>query len=491
MRSLRPALAAGLLLAASAGLVACGPARPTAGAAGSGASGSGAAGSGAAASAAAGSGAGTSGAVAARTAAAPGAAADWATYGGNPSRSGLAVGTPTFRGHLARRWTAHLDGDVYAQPLVVGGRVIVATENDSVYALAAGSGRLLWRRHLAAPVTTGLPCGDVSPSGITGTPVADVTSGRLFVTTFTASGGYHHTLWALDLTNGATVWRRPIDVPGSDPRAQQQRSALTLLGGRVYVAYGGLYGDCSDYKGRVAALPESGRGRLISFTAPVQREAAIWAPPGPVTLGGNLYVATGNGTPYRDVADSDSVVRLTAGLRQTGRFTPGNFATLSANDLDLGSTSPAVLPGGLLFQAGKEGTGYLLRAGHLGGTGGQIATVDLGDGAFGGDAVAGDTVFVACFQQLAAVRLTTGAGRRPALRVVWRAPVPAGPPVLAGGVVWDVTRQGRLLGLQAGTGRRVFTAATAPVGTSFPSLAVSGSRLFVPEGRLVVSYSGA
>jgi len=420
-------------------------------------------------------------------------AGDWPAYGGGPTRSGLAAGSPAYRGPLRRSWSVQVDGAVYAEPLVIGPRVIVATEDDTVYALASATGRVLWRRHLAAPVRAGLPCGDIEPSGITGTPVADVAAGRVFVTTFSATGGYHHTLWALDMADGATLWHRPIDLPGSDPRAQQQRSALALLDGRVYVAFGGLDGDCSDYKGRVAAIAESGSGPLLGFTTPTQREAAVWAPAGPVALDGSLYVATGNGTPFDAVDDSDSVLRLGPRLDLLGRFTPSDFATLSARDQDLGSTSPAVLPGGLLFQAGKQGVGYLLRADRLGGTGRQLASVGLGDGAFGGDAVVGDTVVVSCFDQLVALRVTPpSAARRAGLTVEWRvAGIEPGPPVVAGGVVWDVTRADELLGLRLTDGTRVMATATAPVVTSFPGLSVSAARLIVPEGTEVVSYLGA
>ena len=79
--------------------------------------------------------------------------------------------------------------------------------------------------------------------------MADAAAGRLWLVTFTAQPAYRHTLWALSLSTGATVSQRAIDLSGSDPKAQQERGALTLLGDRVYVPLGGLYGDCSDYKG--------------------------------------------------------------------------------------------------------------------------------------------------------------------------------------------------------------------------------------------------
>jgi len=120
-----------------------------------------------------------------------------------------------------------------------------------------------------------------------------------------------------------------------------------LLGSRVYVPFGGLYGDCSDYKGRVVGALIVGSGPLVTFTTPNQRQAGIWAPSGESVRDDSLYVATGNGTPYDQVDDSDSVLRLSPDLTVEDRFTPSNFESLSADDQDLGSTAPALLPAGL------------------------------------------------------------------------------------------------------------------------------------------------
>jgi outer membrane protein assembly factor BamB len=418
--------------------------------------------------------------------------AGWPTYDHDGARSGLSTSTPAFGGKLDRSWTRTVSGDVYAQPLVVGGKVVVATEADEVYDLSETTGRVAWRRTLASAVPGGLPCGNILPTGITGTPVADVAANRLFVVTFSTTGGYHHTLWALDLTTGRTVWDRTIDVPGTDTLAEQQRGALTLLDGRVYVPFGGLYGDCSDYKGRVASVEEATGDAFISFTTANQRQAGLWSPPGPAVRANSLYVATGNGTPYDQVDDSDSVLRLSPKLALVDRFTPTNYVSLSTDDLDLGSTSPVLLPDGLVFEAGKQGVGYLLDGTHLGGTGGQLASAQACDGGFGGAAVDGDTLFLSCFNQLAAIGITppTG-GHRAALRVEWRAPIGAGPPIIAGGIVWDVTRQNQLVGLRPATGHQVVAITTGAVVTSFPTLSASGSRLFVPEGNQVVTYTGA
>jgi outer membrane protein assembly factor BamB len=146
-------------------------------------------------------------------------------------------------------WTSDsLDGDIYAEPLIVGEKVLVATEQNSVYSLDIQTGKVLWQVSLGTPVPRAdLSCGDIDPSGITSTPVADYTTGRLYVVARIQPN--HHELFVLDSQTGAIASHRPGDPPGADPRVQQQRSALALSNGRVYVAFGGLYGDCGSYNG--------------------------------------------------------------------------------------------------------------------------------------------------------------------------------------------------------------------------------------------------
>ena len=417
--------------------------------------------------------------------------ADWPTYDRTADRSGVSVSSPAV-GSVRSSWTVSVDGPVYAQPLIVGSEVIIATENDTVYALDASTGAVRWSRHLASPVPSGLPCGNIDPSGITGTPVADVAAGRLWFVTFTSQPTYQHTLWELNLATGQTVAQRPIDLSGSDPKAQQQRGALTLLGSRVYVPFGGLYGDCSDYKGRVVGAPTSGSGPLVSFTTANQRQAGIWAPAGESVRDNSLYAATGNGMPFDQIDDSDSVLRLSPSLQVEDRFTPSNFESLSADDQDLGSTAPALLPDGLVFQVGKQGIGYVLNGSHLGGTGGELTSANVCEGGFGGDAVDGSTVVFSCYQSLRAIQITPGVhGAAPSLRVLWTVTGKnPGPPIIAGGVVWDLSGKGALAGYRLSDGRSVFTAQTPAPDTDFPSLSASGTRLVVPEGTKVVSYLG-
>src|SRR5262249_19591856 len=149
----------------------------------------------------------------------------------------------------------------YAEPLVIDGKVIVATENDSIYALDAQTGQVKWHVNEGHPVPlSDLPCGNINPLGITGTPVYDPQTGLIFAVAEVK--GPAHILFGADLQTGQVKVRRIVDPPGIDPRAYQQRAALALSGGRVYIAFGGLYGDCGHYQGLVVASNTDGAGSL-------------------------------------------------------------------------------------------------------------------------------------------------------------------------------------------------------------------------------------
>ena len=143
--------------------------------------------------------------------------ANWTTYHGDNARTGDGPSSNFTSIQLAWKST-RLDGSVYAEPLILGNAVFVATEGDTVYSLDAGTGTVLWQTHLGTPVPGGqLPCGDINPSGVTGTPVIDASTETLYVVAFVS---LHHVLFALDLRSGACtiaaerrphvpVWLRP------------------------------------------------------------------------------------------------------------------------------------------------------------------------------------------------------------------------------------------------------------------------------------------
>jgi outer membrane protein assembly factor BamB len=282
---------------------------------------------------------------------------------------------------------------------------------------------------------------------VTGTPAYDPRSRLLFVAAELRGAG--HELFALDPSTGRVVWRRALPLRGSDPRAMQQRAALTVDGSEVLVAFGGLEGDCGDYHGTVVGVPTDGRGPLRSYVVPTRREGGIWAASGPaVDAAGRLYVAVGNGSSTTRYDGSDSVLELSPALHLLGFFAPSDWRQDNAGDADLGSTGPEPIPGGRLVAAGKAGIVYLLDGGRLGGVGGQLAETS-GCVSYGGMASAGDTVFLPCNS---GVRELVVTGQR--LSWGWAAPAgAAGSPVLGGSTVWTLDAQtGTLFGLAASNG---------------------------------------
>lgn len=376
-------------------------------------------------------------------------AAAWPVYHRDALRSGLDSAFPVPASNLQVAWRRSLDGAVYGQPLVVDGRVIAATENDSVYAIDPATGRVEWRTHLGTPVPLrSLPCGNIDPLGITGTPAFDPASGSLFVVAEVS--GPRHVLFALDPASGAVRWSRDVDLAGHEPRVHQQRTALAVGNGYVYFGYGGLAGDCGAYRGAVVGVPVSGRGDTIAYEVPVRREGGIWATGGPVLdPRGDVYVSVGNGSSTSSYDGSDSVLELSATLRLRSRFAPTTWADDNAADLDLGSLSPVLLPGGWVFIAGKRGVGYTLRQGDLGGIGGQVASARV-CAAFGAAAVQGSTVYLPCQDGIREVRIEANGS----IRVGWSTASGAnGPPVIGGDRVWAIdTGTGVLFALDPATG---------------------------------------
>jgi outer membrane protein assembly factor BamB len=426
------------------------------------------------------------------TTAPPGSAArdpgvDWLMYHGDPTRSGVAPGFPAPT-RLAVAHVLKLDAAAYASPLVIGPITVVATENNSVYGLDV-AGRQLWHTHLGDPVPRAeLPCGNIDPSGITGTPSYDPGSGSIFVVA-ELRAPVRHQLVALDARTGAVRWRVSVDLPGAAPDAMQERGALAISGGRVWVPFGGRTGDCGDYKGRLVGVRLDGRAPPISYTVPTTREAGIWAPPGPVVdATGRLLVAVGNGEsgPGDRYDLSDSILAIdSARATLADSFSPATWATDNADDLDLGSQGPALIGTQWLLAVGKSGTGYVLRQRGLGGIGGQVGQASVCR-SFGGTAVDGSVVYVPCTDGVRAVRI----GATGAITVLWQAAESiAGSPVVAGGRVWSLAASdGVLHALDPATGRST-AQVTVGVTSRFATPALSGGRVLVPtlDGLTIVA----
>jgi outer membrane protein assembly factor BamB len=411
---------------------------------------------------------------------------NWPTYGRTSGRS--AHTTAAVHGPLRSGWKDALDGAVYGEPLVVGTTLIVATENDSVYGLSATTGKRRWRQHLGTPAPlSSLPCGDINPLGITGTPAYDAKTGSVFAVAETTGG--NHTLWALNAANGHRRWHRSMDVLKSRQRdAEQERSAVLVDKGRVITTYGGLDGDCANYVGYVTSTATSGKGKTSHYAVPTSREAGMWSPAGPVTgANGNVYVASGNGAELQGKWDkSDSVTELTPkGMRRVGVFAPKTWPQDNQDDLDLGSSSPVPVNHRLVI-AGKRGTVYLLKP-SLGGVGSAVATID-GCRAFGGAAVVGHTVLMPCKGENAIRALKVG---KHSLKWSWTASNVYASPVVAGNRVYAAdSNSGNLVVLRLSTGKVVqrISAGSLP---HFPSETVDGGRVFVGTLSGVTSFKGS
>ena len=326
------------------------------------------------------------------------------TYHGDNSRSGNFV-VPALSWekagsvHLDRTMEARVAGPLYAQPLYWHransgtAMLLAATEQDVVQAFDATTGRELWRRAVGRPVRrSSLPCGNISPLGITGTPVIDPASEAIyFDAAVEGSSGPAHEVFALSLKDGAVLPGWPIDVAEAlqkagrhfDPRVQNQRAALTLFDGTIYVAFGGHFGDCGDYHGWVVGIPLHDPSRIVSFETRA-RGGGIWATGGLSVAGDRLFFATGNTFGAGTWSDGEAVFRVGADLRRSDDkrdyFAPPDWKILDAHDEDLGGSNPLPLDlpdaaggRGLMLALGKDRKAYLLDRSDLGGIGGQLA----------------------------------------------------------------------------------------------------------------------
>jgi hypothetical protein len=342
-------------------------------------------------------------------------------------------------GSFGKLFSTAVDGQVYAQPLflsgvsIAGGThnvVFAATEHDTVYALDADSGAVLWQKnYLQAGERTrtsnDVGTTDITPQiGITGTPVIDSASGTIYFVTkaTTAPTGTNAStsntvqrLHAVDVATGNEKFGGPVVIQASvngtgsgndghghvpfDALRNNQRMGLILSGGVIYITWAS-HGDNGPYHGWVIGYNASTLQQIAAFNdTPNGVNGGIWESGGAVSAdsSGNLYLTTGNGTFDTTLNSSgmpnqhdfgDSVLKLAVdptstptnqngngwGLKVADYFTPFNQATLEANDADLGSGGILILPDSagstahrhLMVIAGKEGKIYLIDRDNMG-----------------------------------------------------------------------------------------------------------------------------
>ncbi len=298
--------------------------------------------------------------------------------------------SPTFSGAVM--------GNIVAEPLYwqQGGdngraEILVATDQNNVYALDPGDGHALWTTNLG-PIFTGPICQHGALSGVAGTPAIDVVNGTAYMSAaiLDSSGVVHARVFALSLNDGSVLPGWPLDI--GDALAAKgipfqaaysgQRGALALVNGELYVPFGGNRGDCQGYHGTVVGVDVNAPGILGAWTTRASR-GGIWGEGGVVFDGNYLFMTTGNAIEPSGWGDGEGVFRLNPNLQHSSSpadyFVPTNFQQLDAGDLDLGGTAPVQIdvngPGGRqhwLLQLGKDGNAYVLNRSNLGGMGGAL-----------------------------------------------------------------------------------------------------------------------
>lgn len=324
---------------------------------------------------------------------------------GNPTRDGLYV-DPTFTAsaigtlHKDTAFGGAVVGNVYAQPLYVehgpGDReaFIVATEQNHVTALD-GAGAQIWDKTFGPPATGSLPCGNIRPLGITGTPVIDIASRTIFFDAMTSSdqnATFKHLIFAISLEDGTTRPGWPVDfasVTHASAAHHNQRGALGLVNGVLYVPYGGHFGDCDPYRGTVIGIPIGNPAQASSWSVAGQ-EGGIWSTGGLASDGTSIYATTGNTTGATGWAGGEAIIRLSAGPAFSNQpadfFAPSNWKQLDNGDVDLGGANPILvdMPGApfphLVLAFGKDATLYITNRDNLGGIGGALSSLKVSTG---------------------------------------------------------------------------------------------------------------
>jgi hypothetical protein len=331
------------------------------------------------------------------------------------------VSTATF----GKLFSCPVDGAVYAAPLwaanlAIGGGthnvIFIATVHDTVYAFDADNTacQMYWQKSLLGTNEifvswTDVGTDDIKPDiGIVGTPVIDAAKTTLYVvsksktngTTCTPAASCHQRLHAMNLADGSEKFSGPVDISASvtgigdgssngmvafDALKENQRPALTLLNGVVYVAWAS-HGDNGPYHGWIIGYSATNLTLQVAKynSTPDGGLGGIWQSGGGLAAdaSGNLYCATGNGAfdgTFPPISGSDdfgdSVLRLStaSGVALADFFTPHDQSTLNVNDTDLGSGAVVVLPdqsgGGpvhLLFISSKSGKIYLIDRDNMG-----------------------------------------------------------------------------------------------------------------------------
>jgi hypothetical protein len=448
---------------------------------------------------------------------------------------------------------ATVSGPTYAQPLYLAGAngspdlVIVATEQNHVYAFDAGKGgKSVWDVTLATPLPRSrlsslrAGCGNIDPLGVTGTPVIDGASRTIYLDAMTiasANATAQHQVYALDADTGATKSGWPVDLnskvsAGSttfDSLVENQRGALILLDGKVFVPFGGHIGDCSTYRGWIVGISTTDPTQVSAW---VTRALAggVWAPGGIASDGKSLYFATGNTENQANTfsapstwSDGETIFRLPSSLSFSGQnvdyFTPTNWAALDNADTDIGGTAPVVfdLPGAtpstLVIGLGKDGNAYVLNRASLGGIVAPMTVQSVATGNIINAAAVYKTTTATYVvfkgtgkgcpsgQSGGLVAAKISAASPPTVSVAWcGGPSTQESPMVSmtdaqgtDAIVWIVGSDNKLYGLDGDTGKAIFSGGgsgdTMSAVQKFNTPIVANGRIFVAANNQVYAFA--
>ncbi len=351
------------------------------------------------------------------------------TYHNNNARTGLNSSETTLTlsnvnsTSFGKLFVLTVDGLVDAEPLYLSAvpiqgsgthnLLIVATENDSVYAFDADTGSLIWQiTTLEAGETPSddRGCNQVTPEiGITSTPVISRPAGSngvIYVVAMSkdTSGNYYQRLHALSATTGGELYNGPVAIaaqyPGTgdnssggyvifDPAQYKERSGLMLVGGELYLTWAS-HCDIRPYTGWVMGYsPTTLAQKTVINVTPNGNEGAIWGSGAGLTSDGdgNIFFLDANGV-FDTTLNSqgfpssgdygNAFIRLTTkgGLAVADYFEMDNGVQESDSDIDLGSGGAILLPAmkdangkswELAAGAGKDGNLYVVNRTSMGG----------------------------------------------------------------------------------------------------------------------------
>jgi len=167
---------------------------------------------------------------------------------------------------------------------------------------------------------------------------------------------------------------------------QNERGALALMGGKVYVPYGGHYGDCGDYHGWLVGIDTGNPSSVTGWSTPA-RGGGSWAPSGVASDCTRLYIATGNTFGVTTWGGGEAIIRFGAGpafsMGAADYWSPTNWIDLDNSDVDIGGTGPVLFSAGgrdLVLSLGKDGNAYLIDRGNMGGVSAPLATKAVSSG---------------------------------------------------------------------------------------------------------------